>query len=412
MRVLALGTYPIRRPVHGGQRRTFQIGRHYLQHGAEYRHACVYDSRHYGPDDVSEADFPYASPGKFYVETPFIDDLGSGDFATRDEDAYRHFRILIETFEPDVIQVEQPFMWPLVRRLREEGVLAHTRLVYSSHNFEPPLKREILESAGVAWKRISEVEAITREIETQLAEAADLLVAVSEADADAYRNLSRDCRPLVVRNGADRPGIARRPAYGGQMARGRYLMFVGSAYPPNIEGFTRFVLKNNVYSLPPEKLLAVCGGAADGIFQSGLYAPHNDSYQDRVHFFGRPSDEELMWLRQESRGILLPILTGGGSNLKSAEAIVSGKWVIATPMALRSFEDLAEEPGVLIADQPKAFFDAMLDVIYGEPLRLTATQKARRERLIWDNLLEEVALAARVEALLHAPDTDTRRPKP
>ncbi|KPF83590.1 hypothetical protein IP78_01790 [Brevundimonas sp. AAP58] len=320
-----------------------------------------------------------------------------------------HFRKLIESFEPDIIQLEQPFMWPLVRRLRDEGVLAGAALVYSSHNFEPPLKREILESAGVSWSRIAEVEAMTLAIETQLAEEADLVITVSTSDAEAYASLSRGCRPLIARNGTDRQTVARRPADGSEMARGRYLLFVGSAYPPNVQGFERFVLANNVYGLPPEKLLAVCGGAADAIFQSRLYAPHHDSYQDRVHFFARPSDEELTWLRREAKGFLLPIFSGGGSNLKSAEALVSGKWVVTTSTAMRSFEDLADEPGVLVADKPKAFFDAMLDVTYGEPLVLTAAQTAKRERLLWNNLLEEVGLARRVKALVKSPAIDTLR---
>lgn len=408
MKVLALGTYPIRNPVHGGQRRTSQIGLHYICHGADYRHACVYDSHSYGKDDVSEYDYPYSSPGGLYAEVPFIADMGSGHFAATHDGPYRHFRSLVETFEPDVIQVEQPFMWPLIRRLRDEGVLSDTKLVYSSHNFEAPLKREILESVGVDWKKIAEVEAIALGIETELAEQSDLLFAVSAADADAYVALSRHCQPLIVRNGTDRPGHAKRPPHGAQLAYGRYFFFVGSAYPPNIQGFERFVLKNSLYGLSPQKQIAICGGAADGIYQSSLYAPHHESYQDRVHFYPRPSDAELTWLRKGAKGILLPIFSGGGSNLKSAEAIASGKLVVATGTAMRSFEDFAGEPGILVADKPKAFFEAMLDVVHGDALVLTPAQTAKRERLFWDNLLEESRLASRIRALIESPELDSR----
>ncbi|RZI55123.1 MAG: hypothetical protein EOP94_05475, partial [Zymomonas sp.] len=166
MKILALGTYPTRRPVHGGQRRTWQIGAYYQRHGAEYRYACVHTDT-YGTTDVTAFDYPYASAGGLYSAIPFIDDLGSGVFAASQDGPYRHFRTLVEAYEPDVIQLEQPFMWPLVKRMRTEGVLGKARLVYSSHNFEAPLKRAILEGAGVDRTRVAEVDSLLRTTEQE-----------------------------------------------------------------------------------------------------------------------------------------------------------------------------------------------------------------------------------------------------
>lgn len=399
MKVLALGTYPVRVPLHGGQRRTHQIGLYYKTAGFDYLHACVYDARHYGPDEVGSHDLPFGAMGGLYAQAPFIDDLASGAFAATRAAPYAHFAALIDDWRPDVIQLEQPFMWPLVRRLRREGKLDGTLLVYSSHNVEAPLKRDILEASGVDRVIVSRVESEIEAIESEIVEAADVLISVSEADGDQYEGGSRNLRRIVIRNGADRPQVSRAPEYGDELLKGEYLLFVGSAYPPNIDGYKRYVLGGGLYGFPPEKRFAICGGVSDGIYQSDMYAPHAESYGDRVQFFGRPADEELAWLRNGAKGFLLPIDSGGGSNLKTAEALASSSWVVATSTALRSFEDFFDEKGVVVADTPASFQDAMLDVIYGQPLRLTARQKAKREGLYWDALLAGSGLVEILKAL-------------
>jgi len=400
MKILALGTYPVRVPLHGGQRRTNQIGLYYKAAGMEYRHACVYDARHYSADEVGPDDLPFGLMGGLYAQAPFIDDLASGAFAASHAAPYEHFSALIETWRPDVVQMEQPFMWPLVRRLRREGKLDGVVLVYSSHNVEGPLKRDILETAGVERRIVARVEGEIEAIEKEIVESSDMLISVSEADGVRYEQYAPGLERMVIRNGADRPGRTRKPEHGGELSAGEYLFFVGSAYPPNIDGYKRYVLSGGLYGFPPAKRFAICGGVADGLFVSDLYAPHAESYGDRVQFFGRPSDEELAWLRERAKGFLLPIDSGGGSNLKTAEALASAKWVIATSTALRSFEDFQGEKGVIVADTPEAFQDAMLDVTYGKPLTLTARQKAKREGLYWDVLLARSGLADRLKRLV------------
>ena len=58
MKVLSLGTYPIRLPVHGGQRRTTQIGLCYERAGIQYLYASVYSATTYSPEKVTERDYP------------------------------------------------------------------------------------------------------------------------------------------------------------------------------------------------------------------------------------------------------------------------------------------------------------------------------------------------------------------
>jgi hypothetical protein len=397
MKILSLGTYPIAAPVHGGQRRVSNLGRYYRTNRKSFRYASVYMPGAYGGSTVTPDDIAYASPGGMFSEIPFIDDLGSGVFAAQNETPFNHFKRIVEEFQPDVLQLEQPFMWPVVERLKRTGYLDRVALVYSSHNHESPLKRSILENAGIAADKVKRAVSAVEAVEREVVDAADLIVAVSQAEATYYQSLSPRASVLTIRNGTDRPGRSRSPHEGKELPVGEYLVFVGSAYPPNVTGFTNLVLGESLYGMPPKKLLAVCGGAADGIFASHEYLPHASSYGDRVHFFSRPADQELHWIQERSKGTILPITSGGGSNLKTAEALCGGKWVIATPLALRSFEDFENEKGVLVARTSKQFRDAMLDVIYGPPLELSQEQLQKRHALYWDNLLEESGLIAAIE---------------
>ena len=58
----------------------------------------------------------------------------------------------IATSEPDVILLEHPWTWPLVRRV--PGVRSGTvHVIYSSQNVETVLKRRILDRGGIAVPR-------------------------------------------------------------------------------------------------------------------------------------------------------------------------------------------------------------------------------------------------------------------
>lgn len=405
MKILAFGTYPTRIPVHGGQRRSSQIGAYYTANGAEYAYASVYQPRAYSADAVGPYDYPFGAMEGLFAKAPFIDDLASGEFAATRAEVYNNFVKLVDTYQPDVVQLEQPFLWPLIKRLIKERKLDGVKIVYSSHNLEAPLKFDLLESAGVSREINVQVERRISDLENELADRADLIISVSKSEADTYREMNGLQRPIVIRNGADRLGHISKPVHGEELLPEEYMVFVGSAYPPNIDGFCKYVLKFGLYGFPPEKRFAICGGVSEGIYQSGLYAPHQGSYQDRVQFFSCPSDSELSWIRSHAKGFLLPIESGGGSNLKTAEALSSGKWVVTTQKALRSFEDFSGQAGVIVADTPRLFREAMLEVTYGAPLALNHRQVAMREGLYWDRLMSESGLMERLSSVVETETT-------
>ncbi|CAN7314064.1 glycosyltransferase [Caulobacter sp. LjRoot300] len=399
--ILSLTTYPIAAPRHGGQRRVAAFGDFYRGLGLDFQSASIYQSPPYQAHEVGRHDLKLGHVDPRWNGVPFVDDILSGDFAATGS-GLAHFRQVIETVRPAAIQLDHPFMWPLVRVLRDEGLLADVKLFYSSHNWEAPLKVDILRRSGVPEARAAEVGERILELERDVIEASDLIVAVSESDAAQYRALTDDTPVHVVPNGVQRsPGDAvLTPAQRKIFGDKPFALFVGSAYPPNIEGFCNLVADGGLYMAPPEKRFAVCGGVSDGIFNSRQYQRFLIANSERLHFFPDISDDDLSALKAACHVVLLPIQFGGGSNLKTAEALASNKHVIATSTAMRGFDAFRDAPGVVIADTPETFRRAIAQVFKQPSLKLKKKDLLLRETVYWDRGFADSTLANDVRALL------------
>lgn len=400
--VLALTTYPVRNPLHGGQRRVRALLDLYGRLGATATPVAVYDPA-YTARDVDARDIKLGYSGARWAGVPFVSDLQAGEFAAQSPEAYRHFVSLAESLRPDVITLEQPWMWPLVQRLRAEGRLSGVRLVYSSQNWEAPLKSDILLGAGVDPQRAADVAAHVEALERQVVAASDLVLAVSSSDAATYRAIPNAPRVVLAPNGVARmpsplPPSTAPDVFGG----GRFIFFVGSAYPPNIEGFGRLVAPEGLYFVPPRKSVAVCGGLCEELARSEVYQRYVSGNTERVQFYPNVSDPDLWALRRDCHAIVLPIHFGGGSNLKTAEALVSGKWIVATTTALRGYESFRDAPGMIIADTPDAFRTAMIDVLKRDPLVLHDGDRRAREVLHWEEGLRASGAEGALRVLLEA----------
>ncbi len=399
--ILSFTTYPVAQPRHGGQRRVAAFGDFYRGLGLNFQTASIYQAPPYQPHEVGPHDLKLGHVDPRWNGVPFVDDILSGDFAALDP-GLAHFRRVVETVGPAAIQLDHPFMWPLVRILREQGLLDGVKLFYSSHNWEASLKVDILRRSGVPEARAMAVGERILELEREVIEASDLIVAVSQSDADRYRALSADTPVHVVPNGVQRQ-VGGRPLTQTQLdifRRNPFALFVGSAYPPNIDGFCNLVADGGLYMVPPDKHLAVCGGVSDGIFNSRQYQSFLVANSERLHFFPNISDDDLWALKTACHVVLLPIQFGGGSNLKTAEALASNKYVIATSTAMRGFDAFRDAPGVIIADTPETFRRAIAQVFNRPPLKLKKKDLLLRETVYWDRSFADSTLANDVRALL------------
>jgi glycosyltransferase involved in cell wall biosynthesis len=393
-RILALGTYPIERPVHGGQRRVAAFKEFYARKHINYSYAAIYNGTHYRGSDLGPYDQPMDASKAEAWPVSLVGDVLSGQQGAAH--LFQHFADVANKICPDVLQLEQPFMWPVAKRLREISGTRKPLLIYSSQNVEAPLKRAILEFCGIPSETRNKICSDIERMEVELAREADLILCVSEADREYYRQDLRTSSPvIVVRNGVDRPdkcGACHRPD-GLSRFQGRpFLMTVGSAHIPNIDGVNHFLVEGGVFCVPPVPSFAICGGVAQCILDHAEYRRYLEANSKRVQFFADISDSELSAIKRQCHGFFLPIRGGGGTNLKTAEALALGKWVVATSTALRGFETFLSADGVLIADSRADFRAAARHVLERPPLELTHAARAARDALYWDRCFDDSEL--------------------
>jgi glycosyltransferase involved in cell wall biosynthesis len=180
-----------------------------------------------------------------------------------------------------------------------------------------------------------------------------------------------------------------------------YALYCASAHPPNMTGFFN-MFSGGFGSLKPDEKLVVAGGAGPAI--AGDVRVHQSAkLAERVVVAGLVSQSCLEGLLDGANCIVLPLTQGGGTNLKTAEALWSGKYVVATTVAMRGFERFVGAHGVFIADDPIAFKRTLRQVMGLPPLTLSPVDVEARRTVLWDcclkplsGLLASLAAEARV----------------
>jgi glycosyltransferase involved in cell wall biosynthesis len=355
MRILLLTPWPFRRPRNGGQLRGSAIAEAYREAGHEVRSVALYDGSR-AADDVWPNDVPI-TPGVVTIMNRRSGGQSSSlEFwhaVAEAEDSFGAYAHAVRTTRPHVVQFEEPFLWPLVCRLRAEGLLDGAKIVHSSHNFETAAQRDLqAASADINAATLSDIERLEREI----AQGCDLVVAVSEGDARAFAGLGAR-RWTVAANGAGAPeDTPKTPLQGYLGYDPAFALFISSAHPPNARGLADMAAGAKCPLLHGELLI---GGQVGGLVRSAPSFARAGRIMERSRFLGWVDTPVLNALIDAARVIILPKTLGGGSNLKTAEALMSGRPIVATTRAFEGFEAYETAPGVIVEDQPDRFWDAV-----------------------------------------------------
>lgn len=393
MKILSLGTYPIKMPFHGGQRRVSALCRQHRAAGHQITYVAAYPAGAYGESLTETCDYAVSAPDE--LGGGWASDVVAGPYCAENEEAYRHFSTIFNATEPDIISLESPFLYALAKKLQDDAGRP-VKLIYSSQNVEAPLKREVLNATGLDAKSVGRIVSAVESVEREAVERADLVIAVSESDAAVYRTWAPKKHVIVRANGIDAPHapVFERPEYFPEP----YVVFVGSAHIPNRDGFMNLIVGDGLQFLPPEKAIAVIGNVSDLIYQHPVFQRRVTSNCDRVQFYPNASDEALATLLQHSNAVLLPISTGGGTNLKTAEALVAGKWVIGTPQSFRGYEVFQHDPNVIIAATRDEFVEGIRKALANPPPALSQLQEDQRAALLWPRVLEGLDVNAELSS--------------
>ena len=391
-RVLTLAPYPVRRPRHGGQLRAAAMLRVYEAAGFDVHPVGFYQAEAYEAADIGPYDiaFPSDSPYRNYlgVPMPSLSDFLMGPFSMASDQVFR--QIVSALPGPvDVIQVEQPWMYALARWLQLESPLCRgALLVNSSHNIEAPMKRAILGQSNdqaLVDRAVADMAAVERE----LAEEAELSLAVTVEDAEALRNYGAP-RVLHAPNGISpwQADPERCAQWRARLPQQPWPIFIASAHPPNYTGFLDAV-GDTLACIPEGSKLVIAGGVGPHLERELGKSRWSALNLSRLQVLGVLDDADLAAVKSLAHAFLLPIGGGGGSNIKTAEALYSGRPVVCTRTALRGFEHFAGQPEVTVAATPEEF-QAGIRKVLEQPAPAPAAGESMRASLTWDACLGAV----------------------
>ena len=394
--VLILSTYPIVEPKHGGQLRVQNIKRAYERAGWKVINTAVYTEEAYSSNEVGSTDvaFPADSAyrlfnGRFVY---FVNDLTAGRFAAAEDGGLPLILSKLPS-KVDVIQVEQSWLWPLALKLRSHPIGQGALLVNSSHNIETPLKKGIFEGAGIDNARDA-LDAI-EELEMRAARDADITLSVTREEGETLSKWGAR-NVLLLPNGIE-PWSADQELldkWRRKLPRYNWLLYVASAHPPNFSHFAE-IFGGSLGCFPPTTKLVVVGGVCEHIYAALSATKWSSLNHSRLELLFSLPEQDLSAVKTLAHGFVLPIPFGGGSNIKTAEALYSGAYVVGTPSAFRGYEEFTSLPEVRIGRNPSEFQKGIREVLSLPRPSLSASQSdyaALRSGLCWDKCLEKLPI--------------------
>lgn len=265
------------------------------------------------------------------------------------------------------------------------------RFVYSSQNNETLLKTKLLE-----WH--PDKEALIRDVakmEEFAVSTASLVVAVSDEDAETLIANRQTSAPVVtIRNGAMRP--IEPSIEDKQIVRDKIkehsVVFLGSGHIPNVEA-AKYIIDNLAPKMPEIQfhlLGSVCNSLAENL-------PKN------VVSWGVVDDSLKTAIMQECRFAINPMFSGSGSNVKLADFIGNGLFVVTTEFGKRGYPEIINQE-IVVADSD-SFAIEISKVMNQDTLHNHSSRERRRE--IFNNYLSMEGLGMSLVELLQ----NLERPK-
>jgi glycosyltransferase involved in cell wall biosynthesis len=356
-KILYVTPYSKNGPIHGGKIRAHQISN--ILGGIDSDLEVI---------DLGDRDYRYR-PSRFDLTGRPRALIGDLEMFERDyalsEGNYGNLKLIV---------FEQPWSWVEVKELKKKYL--NSKIIYSSQNIEFQLKDKIL-TKYLGNQANAIVEEI-RKLEMEIAAAVDRVMVVSEIDQLWYSQFTK-ITPILAPNGAVKRGLTDDPRTGSDSSRA---LVVGSAHPPNIEGCLKFLSDPDLW-MPPNAQIVVAGSLATAL--SDHWGQLKNRWgQTCVELMPDVSDSELTQLLEECKVILLPIAYGGGTNLKSAEALVAGRPIVASRQSFRGFENYEEDPSVKIADTYMEFKILTSARLIGSRI---PTKERDISKLLWNSTL-------------------------
>jgi hypothetical protein len=360
-RCLILAPYPFEQPRHGGQIRIAAISRALVEVGWQVVSASVYPETFFasaqrGREDIVLND---AALCEAALDDHLFADMIAARHASRDLGAMDRLRGLLRRLRPDIVHLEQPWLWlPLREALKALKAAEQPAIVYSSQNIEWRM-RPAMYRLGLRRPGSDARVAATRALEAELWRRADLVFSIS--DVEGKEIAQESAREVVylppTSDVADRVNADDRFAVEAMTAGVRYAGLLSSAYWPNLEGFFD-MFPDGLGFLRADEQIWVAGSLGSALAADPRYRDFQTLNDTRMRQIGYVSDVEKVGFLGAAHCVIVPVLLGGGAKLKTADALASGHAVISTSQGIEGYGPLVAPAlgrGVFVADSPAEF---------------------------------------------------------
>jgi glycosyltransferase involved in cell wall biosynthesis len=297
----------------------------------------------------------------------------------------RRLRPVVADIAPgfDVVVLSHQGMAGLLPRRRKNRWALQLHHVSSAKAVQ---ERVLVTGRRQRWL-LSRQVAKARRLERRAVDAFDVVVAVSDLDADqlsAGKGTAVHSRLLVVPNGVDTDRYRPSPL----PDEARMVMTGSLNYGPNLDGAVWFCdeVLPLVRDRVPAATLALVGRSP---------APEVRSLggRDGIEVHADLASVEP-WLAK-ARVAVVPLRVGTGTRLKALEAMAAGRPVVGTAIGLAGL-GLVDGQHALMADDAVSMADAVATVLTDRPLAERLARAGRvlvQERFQWSVIADDLATA-------------------
>lgn len=385
MRILVLCTFPADIPRHGGQIRLRNIIDKYRALGHEVVSAGVLGSGSY-PQSEYYIEFPKRKIKSVLKQTFCMEDYAIGKLMSTDELWY--FKLVKKIpWVPDVIHVELPWLFEFAERyVKDKGI--DIPIIYGSENIEYKLKYSILSNFMSPSDAKCRAE-LVREVELNAIEKSSCCIAVSENDFRWLKEKSSVPVFLAPNGVASREvTIQGESKFNKLKLPSKYALYCASAHLPNVTGFYD-IFEPGLACIEPDQMLVVVGSCG-ALISNDKRFEKTPCLSRRTLLLDEVPDDLLASLLYHAHCILLPITSGGGTNLKTAEAIWIGSHIVGTQIAFRGFEEFQSSQGVKVAKTPMEFRQLVRSAMSCNRNICNAEDRKLRHKVLWTESLHSL----------------------
>jgi Glycosyl transferases group 1 len=260
-----------------------------------------------------------------------------GLYLSNSERAVQFLAKQLSDLKPDIVVLEGPWLWPLLKRAKERIHFTFIE-IYSCHNIESKILPRIHEGDETFLVQIA--THFLKQLEEEIVANVHAVVTLSNED---FEEISRFSPRQVIQasNGARviPPALLDSIRYRKILSpREKNYVFISSNWEPHVIGLRKLVLALSETASSKPMKITVVGSIFESFSQYGVNRVHEIAKNIKIEFLGRIKQSKLSVLQARTDCFILPVEYGGGRGIKTSEALMTGKNIIGTSAAFRGFD--------------------------------------------------------------------------